>query len=244
MRSILRLTTKKLVGEKIMGWIDYFRYPDQREMWGGAFNGQRFRQRIFEELVQRIGFSYIIETGTFRGISTMFMSNTGIPVFSIESNPRHYGFSRARLWSRRNVTLLCGDSRSGLQSLRSGPLRNLLDQPVFVYLDAHWNEDLPLAEELGIVFCGWPSAIVMVDDFQVDDDAGYGYDSYGPDKALTWAYICAMARIHELRAFYPSIPSHDESGMRRGCVVLAKNQTHIATLLSMSLLRPKRPEVQ
>jgi hypothetical protein len=238
MRSNLRAATKGLLGEKVLGGIDYFRFPERRQMLGAAFNGQRFRQRLFQDLIQKSQPASIIETGTFRGASTEFMSKTGLPIFSIERNPRYYGFCRARLWGHRNVTLWCGDSRSGLRALQIGPLRNLSNRPVFVYLDAHWNDDLPLAEELEIVFSGWPSAIAMVDDFQVHDDVGYGYDNYGPNKALTSAYIARAAEKHDLRSFYPSTPSQMESGARRGCVVVAKNSVHGTSLLSMSLLRP------
>lgn len=56
---------------------------------------------------------------------------------------------------------------------------------LFAYLDAHWGEDLPLAEKLEIVFSWDSDAIVMIDDFQVPDDPGYAYDDYGPGKALT-----------------------------------------------------------
>ncbi len=60
---------------------------------------------------------------------------------------------------------------------------------VFIYLDAHWEDDLPLAEELRIIAGAWRSAVVMIDDFQVSDDDGYGFDDFGPGKALTQSYL-------------------------------------------------------
>src|SRR5216683_8159337 len=44
--------------------------------------------------------------------------------------------------------------------------RGLRSQPL--------GRDLPLAEEIDIVFSRCPLAVVMVDDFQVPSDAGYG----------------------------------------------------------------------
>ena len=61
----------------------------------------------------------------------------------------------------------------------------------FVYLDAHWAEELPLAEELCIVASAWTRCVVMVDDFQVPGDSGYAYDDYGPGLALTEDYLPA-----------------------------------------------------
>ena len=57
------------------------------------------------------------------------------------------------------------------------------EQTLFIYLDAHWEEDLPLAEELAVIARATTRCIVMIDDFQVPGD-GYAYDNYGPGKAL------------------------------------------------------------
>jgi hypothetical protein len=135
------------------------------------------------------------------------------------------------------VTLRHGDSREVLRSLLEGPLRPLRHSSLFFYLDAHWREELPLAEEIEIVSARCPAAIVMIDDFQVPGDAGYGYDDYGPGQALTPAYIAPALAAHGLRAFYPSTPSVEESGSRRGCAVLAKDAVHGRTLEAVSLLR-------
>ena len=164
------------------------------------------------------------------------MGATKLSVFTVESDPRCYSFAQARLWRCRNVRLLLGDSRAGLRAIFAGSLRHVTMRPLFVYLDAHWNEDLPLAEELKIVFGACQLAIVMVDDFEVPLDAGYGFDDYGPGKALTSAYIAPIIASQGLRAFYPSTPSAKDTGMRRGCFVLAKDSIHIPTLSSLSLL--------
>jgi hypothetical protein len=179
----------------------------------------------------------MVETGTHLGTTTDFMAQTGLPVYTIEANPRNYGFVCARFWRTRNVTLLCGDSRAGLRKLLDGPLRDMASLTLFFYLDAHLNADLPLAEELEIVFGRCPAAIVMLDDYEVPFDAGYGYDDYGPGKTLTAGYIAPIASSHQLQTFYPSTPSIAETGLRRGCVVLAKEAVHGRALSSIPLLR-------
>jgi hypothetical protein len=166
------------------------------------------------------------------------MAETGLPVFSIESHSRNYWFVRARFWGRRNIKILHGDSRTVLLRLLDGPLHHLSDCPLFFYLDAHWNEDLPLVEEIDIVFRRCPSAVVMVDDFRVPSDDGYGYDHYGPGKALTSDYIRPAVLSHQLQAFYPSTPAAAEGGARRGCVLLTKEPVQRSALASVSLLRP------
>jgi hypothetical protein len=229
--------------EQILGVLDYLRYPHRGVAWGGPFNGQPARQALFREIVAKLQPYALIETGTHLGTTTQFLAETELPVFSIEMNCRVHGFARARLRRRRNITLLLGDSRTGLCRLLRGPLCELTDRVLFFYLDAHWNEDLPLAEEVNVVFRLCPRAVVMIDDFKVPYDPGYGYDDYGPRKALTADYIAPVSSMHALRAFYPSTPSAEEGGWRRGCVVLSKLSSNIRVLSSIPLLRWD-PEVE
>jgi hypothetical protein len=131
----------------------------------------------------------MVETGTFGAVTTEILAEEQLPVFTIESNPRYCGFAWIRLLRRRNVMLRCGDTRDELKKLIEGPLGSKLDCNVFFYLDAHWNEDLPLAQELEIIFSRFCAAVVIVDDFEVPGDPGYGYDNYGPGQALNLDYI-------------------------------------------------------
>ena len=96
-------------------------------------------------------------------------------------------------------------------------------------------------EELKIVFDACPNAIVMIDDFQVPFDAGYGYDNYGVDRVLTADYVVKPIVAGGLRVLYPSTPSVNETGARRGCVVLAQNTTIARALTCLPLLREEVP---
>jgi hypothetical protein len=236
MKAIMRhLLGAKAIGmiKKAIGMINYIRFPSRGTAWGGPFNGQTARRALFHDIIIHSRPRAIVETGTYLGTTTDFLADTGLPIYSIETDPRNYGFALARLWRRRNVTLLHGDSRETLYKLINGPLLALTSSSLFFYLDAHWSDDLPLAEELELVFGRCPAAVVMIDDFQVPFDAGYGYDDYGGGKALVPRYIAPAALVHGLQAFYPSTSSADESGARRGCVVLAK---HSALTLGLSAL--------
>jgi hypothetical protein len=115
----------------------------------------------------------IIEIGSCRGSTAELFSHTELPIFGIESNPRYYEFSRARFHRRRNIKMLLGDGRIGLRKLFDRHLCPLAGGTLFFYLDAHWNDDLSLAEEIDIVFSKCPSAVVMIDDFGVPFDAAW-----------------------------------------------------------------------
>lgn len=221
------------------GALDYWRHPEQRAGWGGPFNGQRARRQLFESLVDHLCPTAIIETGTHRGTTTEFFASTGLPIFSIENNARLCGFARMRLAWRRNVNVRLGDSRAVLRRLFAGPLRRHSNGVVFAYLDAHsgGHQELPLAQELDLITIHCPKALVMIDDFCVPFDSGYGFDRYKSGLALTLEYLRPVMATHELAAWFPATPSNEETGVRRGCVVIAKAINHGAVLDSMTSLR-------
>ena len=218
------LATSKRVRARLdeqLGMLDYWCRRESREPWGGPFNGQVLRQRLFLELCSRVLFAAIVETGTHHGSTTAyFWQATRVPIHSFELSPRRHGFARARLWRAADVHLHRGDSRAGIAALASS--RALPPGPVFFYLDAHWNRDLPLRQEIDLAFAHWPRAVVMIDDFAVPDDAGYGFDDYGPDRALNLAYLGPRVKP-PVTAWFPSAPSSAETGARRGCVLLARD---------------------
>ena len=211
----------RVLGEKAKGFFDYYRFPELRKAWGGPFNGQKHRQNIFAAL-KAFDFSAIMETGSFRGTTTELFARTGLPVFSCEGHPRIYGFARARLLGFRNVSLGFGDSRLQLRKILAelGPAG--CGKPIFFYLDAHWQMDLPLAEELEIVLEACAQPVIMIDDFEVPDDRGYRFDRYGEGKSLIRSYIEPFISRDNLSLFYPAAPSADESGAKRGCAILVR----------------------
>jgi hypothetical protein len=108
---------------------------------------------------------------------------------------------------------------------------------VFFYLDAHWNADLPLNAELDLIGTHWQSYVIMIDDFQVPDDNGYGYDDYGPGKVLDLSLLEAQIKKYNLKVFFPAARSNEESGGKRGCVVLASGDLLSQKLARLSSLR-------
>lgn len=233
----IKRVARRLMGERALGMLDFYRHPGRGAAWGGPFNGQTSRKRLFKAMAAALQPKAFVETGTYLGTTTEFLASFGKPVFSVERAPRAYGFARARLMKLRDVTLVCGDSRTALAKWFAGPLQRFADAPVMFYLDAHRNLDLPLAEELDIVFANCDAAVVMIDDFRVPWDAAYGYDDYGPGKVLNADYIAPAVAAYGLAVFQPCTPASEETGMRRGCAVVAREEAHGTALRSLALLR-------
>jgi hypothetical protein len=181
-------------------------------------NGQVRRREIVRELGRTIQFDGAIETGTFRGFSTEFLAAVFGRIWTVEGNERAFAFSAKRLSTNADVTIEFGDSRDFLNRLLRRPEMN--DKTLFIYLDAHWKDDLPLADELAVIATAPIRCVVMIDDFEVPDDSGYGYDDYGPGRALIEANL-PVSVLTGWALMYPAARSEDETGARRGCCLLA-----------------------
>ena len=189
-----------------------------RMAWGsGPLNGQRFRQHIFNRLL-RLDPDVIIETGTYIGSSTSFFARQGLPVFSCELQEKFFARAAAHLVDCPNVTLHLDDSRSFLRQLAGDPAFRF-QRPLF-YLDAHWEEDLPLADEIRIIAGRWPSFAIMVDDFQVPG-TDYVYDSYPTGLELTLGYLEREGvELGNYAVLFPSASAEAETGTKCGTLVL------------------------
>ncbi len=236
---LIKHSFKSLIGDTLLGKIDYWFRRELRNSWGGPFNGQRFRQCIFFDILFYNKIEMIIETGTFRGTTTELFAATTLPVFTAEIHPRFFSFSKTRFTKRTtNIHLYNSDSRAFLRLLANSNIG--LNQSIFFYLDAHWEENLPLMEELEIIFDNWHRAIVMIDDFHVPD-TDYFYDNYGPGKALTTELIKPIVIKHSLFMYVPALPPDMETGARRGSIILCRENdaqqisTYVRTLRRLDI---------
>ena len=179
-------------------------------------NGQMRRAELLQEVATVFKPAAVIETGTYRGSSTEWLASTfGVRVYSIELNPYNFFYSSFRLRSNRRVSLFRGDSSEVLRAFSIDPA--IPKQRVLFYLDAHWGNELPLKAELESVASSWADSVVMIDDFEVPGDPGYGFDDYGEGQRLSVDYLHSLSATR----FWPRADSSSETGFKRGSVILA-----------------------
>jgi hypothetical protein len=187
----------------------------------GPFNGQRRRTAAVAAMFDAIPFGTVIETGTYRAMTTRHLRMlTDAPIATIEVNPAYYRYSKSRLERLPRVHQFLGKSPAVLEQLGADQTA-WHAEPVFFYLDAHWLHDLPLLDELASIRRGWTEFAALIDDFAVDGDDGYFYDDYGPGKTLDLRHFAGHPELGDLHVFWPAAPATSESGARRGWVVLA-----------------------
>jgi hypothetical protein len=213
----LVVTTASTFRHKLLGRFEYYRHPEMLDLWGGPFNGQCFRQLMYLDLVFACRFEAIVETGTFRGSTTRFLAENsgGATVYSCEYSPLNFEFAKWRLRGSKDILLFNLDSRKFVREL--GIPRQTR---TFFYLDAHWGADLPLQEELGLIFQNFTNFVVMIDDFEVPNDPGYEVDDYGPGKRLSLRDF-PLHQDTRIACYFPARPACQESGLRRGAIVLS-----------------------
>lgn len=192
--------------------------PQARQGFRGPLNGQVVRQRIFTGLDKLFRFDAFVETGSYLGTTTEMFATYERPVFSCENQAAYFYRAAARCAPFRNVTLTLEDSRSFLKEFASSHAGSFAIP--FIYLDAHWYDDLPLPEEIEIVARAFPNFVIMVDDFQ-HPHFDYGYDKYPTGIELTLDYLLPrLAMRDELEFLFPIHPEHLETGPRRGTLVV------------------------
>lgn len=213
-------------------------FPTYQPGADGGFNGLAGRKRIFEELLKKYRFSCIIETGTHIGETTGYLSvKSKLPVYSSEINPNICALARMRLKNISGIYLYHSDSREFIRELSTNP--EIVRNEVFFYLDAHWEKDSPLVEEIEQIASRWEKFVIMVDDFQVPGDDGYGYDRHSAFRKMNISLIRSTIQNHKLRAFFPNIPSAEESVQPkpRGFVILTRDNEYADSLETIPLLR-------
>lgn len=202
----------------------------------GPFNGQRQRVAAVAAVFRAVPFKTIIETGTYRALTTVHLRQISTArIATIEVNPRYFEYSKRRLTGLEDVNQFLGHSPVVLERLRRDA--EWQAEPVFFYLDAHWLNDLPLVDELDVVRRGWRDFAALIDDFRVDGDEGYYFDDYGAGKTLALPLIAGVPELADLRVFWPAAPSRRETGARRGWIVLASPGSVADGLAGLSELR-------
>jgi hypothetical protein len=230
---------------KLAARLDYTLSPDKRRTMLGPFNGQFIRQKIFLTLNARLDFQAVFETGSYRGDTTVFLAEqVSCPVRSCELLSFIYELAVLRLdefarsGARRaaEVTLDNLDSRAFLRrrlpELAPGA-------PLFCYLDAHCTGELPIAAECALILEHGPPTVIMIDDVDVPDDPGFRPVGLRPGDFVGLADLAPVFHRFD-GAFFPT-SSAEETGMRRGSLLLTTSPELTACLAALPELRRVPP---
>ena len=151
-----------------------------------AFNNDSVVSDTVVTLVKDLDIDCIIETGTFLGTTTAFLSETfpNKDIYTIEVMPKTYEKAKENLQPYTNIKMFLGSSDEVLEDL----LPKLKGKRILFYLDAHWEKYWPLLDEFeAIRKTAKDSCCIVIDDFKVPYRQ-FQYDVY-EEQPLDVDYI-------------------------------------------------------
>ena len=151
----------------------------------------------------------------------VFFAKTNLPVYTVEINERYYGYSKMRLRKLDNVSIYNDNSINFLRNISQD--NNFNKSNIFFYLDAHGSgTNLPLQDEVDLIFSNFINSVIMVDDFEVPYK-NYGYDTR-LGKKINLDLLDNLIKKHHLKTYFPFQDSKEETGSKRGMVLLCKDE--------------------
>lgn len=151
----------------------------ERDIGCTAFNVAPELTPVFAFLKREYNIDTVVETGTFRGNTTILFSFLFDDVHTIEVSPKYYDIALEKLKEFSNVHTYLGSSEKVLKDI----LPQLQDKTILFYLDAHWNKFWPLLDEIEeITKTHKDNCIIVVDDAKVPERGDIRYDKYGPHE--------------------------------------------------------------
>ncbi len=184
-----------------------------------GFNRQILRAALVVRLAEKLAPTAFVETGTFLGETAIAARDLlAVPVHTVEVSAANYFKAlsiRLRTGRVAGIRQYLGNSADVLRRLTSG---GALGPRPFFYLDAHWGDYCPLADEFAVILGSLPWAVVVVDDFEVRGRPGFGFDRYR-DAPIGLELIKPVVGP-ETRLFLPDHDPETESGHRRGTLLL------------------------
>ncbi len=178
----------------------------------GPLNNQDLRKKLVQDLLTSYKPNLIIETGTFLGDTTEFLSKYS-KVVSIEKSKLFYFLSKSRFYNDEQIQIIHGKSEVELKKIKN------FAEKTFFYLDAHWGEDLPLRTEIEEITNNYLNYLICIDDFAVPNDNSWGFDSYAGVKLD----INLLKSLENTKIYFPNYNSALENGEKRGSVFLTNS---------------------
>ena len=180
----------------------------------GAFNEDVYLVEKFLDIKKKKKINTVIETGTYHGVTTRWLSSNFDKVYTVECNITYFEEAKNNLSGITNVSMELDDSPNFL-----GKIIELADdKSTIVFLDAHWYTN-PVLAELDAIKKSGKKPILAIHDFMVPDHPEFGYDSY-PDQGIIYNWEWIKERIESIYGVdgYTKEYNTEATGAMRGCV--------------------------
>lgn len=196
-----------------------------------GFENDIIARERFKHIIESNKIDTIIETGTYLGSTTLWLSQWAEQVHTIEVKQEHFNQAKEVLKDCKNVSMYFGNSADKLKEvlLKIAPIKEadkekfIQYKKVFLFLDAHWEDYNPLLKELDVISQFYIQPFIAIHDFKVPNHPELGFDSYkGQDYDFDWIKE-GIEKIYGKTGYKVKYNS-EATGAKRGICYLSKNE--------------------
>lgn len=141
---------------------------------------------IMDVLKYKMKFDYpvFVETGTYAGSSSWIASGHFDKVYTCDINNDMEKERNEKFAESENIEFLLADSREALPVF----FNKIGNDKFFLFLDAHWNGQFPVLDELQIVADFGYKPFIFIHDFDCGHE-GWNYDFDSNGNKLSYDYV-------------------------------------------------------
>jgi hypothetical protein len=186
-----------------------------KEQMTTPFSGDKYLAETFLTLRDLFNIKTVIETGTYKGATTLWLNEHFEDVHTTEIDERLYNELR-QTFKGTNIKLWCAGSEEALPEI----LAYINDKQPLIFIDAHWYNNPVLAELKAIAEAGI-KPIIAIHDFKVPNRPDLGYDIYPNQKIVyEWQWIEKHVEAIYGKDGYEYFYNEKAEGDMRGCVFI------------------------
>jgi len=180
-----------------------------------AFNEDVYMCEEFLRLKNKYGIKTAIETGTYHGMTTAWLSKNFDKVHTTEVNKTYYAEAVKNLVGLNNISMNLSDSTQALPNILKQ-----CDNNTIVFLDAHWYKN-PVLKELEMIAQSGLKPIIAIHDFKNPKHPDYGFDIYPEQKIVyEWKWVVAYINAIYGEGKFEHYFNDKATGAKRGCVFI------------------------
>lgn len=179
------------------------------------FSGDTYLAEIILELKSKFNLKTAIETGTYKGVTTLWLNQHFEDVHTSEVDATLYPYIRNE-FANTNIKLWTASSELALPEI----LNYIKDDKPFVFLDAHWYKN-PLLPELKAIANKGIKPVIAIHDFKVPHNPELGYDVY-PNQNIVYDFNYIKSSIENIYGSdgYEYFYNSKATGAKRGCIFI------------------------
>ena len=145
------------------------------------FNNDEFIKDMVVQLKKQYNLKIAIETGSFMYTTSRFFANLFEKFITFEKSSKLFNEFNHIIAGHTNAIGLCIDSVDGLKKYLPQ-----ITSETLIYLDAHWDDNFPLLEELKVIADTGEKPLIMIHDFKVPDTDRFFYTFNDVDLDLDY----------------------------------------------------------